>query len=231
MTTPHDSQRDDQPRPSRRLVIDYVLESRRPGYAFTTPTGDLPEAVVRDIWRSAMPRGQGWSAYVGARALKGFPLEDGRQAALCAIEVTDRADESGRRGIRRAEIEIVDGADYRAALQARLDSLPEPVRAAADERLSCPRWLQLVERAIPRLRKEKSQVILASPYTTPESWLLVTALMIRVALAFPVRAVRGFPSALPLTSLALDYRDESPLVALPLERARALNGARVIEIE
>ncbi len=231
MNAPLNAQVHNQPGPSRRLVIDYVLDSRRPGYAFTTPTDDLPESVVRDVWRSAMPRGQGWSAYVGARALKCFPLVDGRQAAVCEIEVTDRADESGRRGIRRAEIEVVDGTDYRAALQARLDGLPETVRAAADERLSCPRWLHIVERAIPRLRKEKSQVILASPYTTPEGWLLVTALMIRVALAFPVRAVRGFPTALPLTSLALDYRDESPLVALPLERARALNGARMIEIE
>jgi hypothetical protein len=147
----------DQPHPSRRLVIDYVLDSRRPGYAFTTPTGDLPESVVRDVWRGAMPRGQGWSAYVGARALKCFPLEDGRQAALCEIEVTGRADESGRRGIRRAEIDVIDSADYRAALQARLDALPVAVRAAAEARLSWPRWLHIVERAIPACVKKKAR--------------------------------------------------------------------------
>lgn len=213
-----------------RLVIDYVLDSRRPGYAFTTPPDGLSPAAAQDVWQRAMPRGQGWSAYPGARSFKCFPVDGGRLVGFSEVVVTDRADETGRRGIRRAEITLLDARAHRAALQARLDALPESIRAAAEARLSCPRWLRIVERAIPRLNKEKGQIILAAPYTTPDAWQLIETLLIRVALALPVRAVKGFPGILPLTTLALDHRDESPLLALPLDRARALKDGHVIEI-
>ena len=214
----------------QRLVIDYVLDSRRPGYTFTSPPQGLSDTAVQDVWQRAMPRGQGWSGYTGARSFKCFPVDGGRLVGFAEVVVTDREDETGRRGIRRAEVTLHDAGAHRAALQARLDALPDSVRAAAEERLSCPRWLRIVERAIPRLNKEKGQVVLAAPYTTPQAWQLVEALLIRVALALPVRAVKGFPGILPLTTLALAARDESPLLALPLDRARVLKGVHVIEI-
>jgi membrane-bound lytic murein transglycosylase B len=42
------------------LTLEYVLDGSRPGYQFTTPTNGIGEAALKTIWRSAMPRGQGW---------------------------------------------------------------------------------------------------------------------------------------------------------------------------
>ena len=53
------------------------------------------------------------------------------------------------------------------------------------------------------------------------------AAVLLVATSLRVRALKGWPQVLPLTTLALDARDESRLVALPLNR---LNGHKAIEL-
>lgn len=88
----------------RQLVIDYVLEGHQRGYNFTSSTQGFHDDVLKSIWRAAMPKGQGWGAYVGARSLKAFALEDSR-LALSEVTVTDRRDESGRTHI--------NGSDFR----------------------------------------------------------------------------------------------------------------------
>ncbi len=52
------------------LVLEYVLNSRRPGYNFTTPTNGFSDSTLKAIWQQAMPRGQGWRHYIGAQSLK-----------------------------------------------------------------------------------------------------------------------------------------------------------------
>lgn len=214
----------------RHLTLEYVLDSRRPGYAFTTPTDSFDQAALKAIWQGAMPRGQGWRGYIGARALKCFPLEGGRRVALCEVTVTDQADESGRRGIRRAEITVIEAGDYLGALRQRLAALPEPTRQAAGRRLTCWRWKCILDRALPKVRRSRGQIVLAAPYTTPADWAVVEAVVLRVATSRRLRALKGWPRVVSITTLALDPREESRIVALPLEAAGQWPGAHAIDI-
>ncbi len=210
------------------LVIEYVLDGRRPGYNFTTPTNGHDPDTLKAIWQQAMPRGQGWRDYIGARALKCFPLEGGRQAAIAEVTVTDQADEIGRQGIRRAEITLLDGADFLDYLALRLALLPEKARQEAERRLTWRHWKQIMDRAAPKPRKQAGQIVLAGEYTGPAGWQVMEAAVLIVATSQRVRALKGWPRVLPLTTLALDPRDESRLVAIPLARLSRHNGSKPI---
>lgn len=212
------------------LVLEYVLDGRRPGYNFTTPTNSYDPDTLKAIWQQAMPRGQGWRDYIGARALKCFPLAGGRQAAIAEVTVTDQADEIGRQGIRRAEITLLDGAEFLDYLALRLALLPEQARQEAERRLSWRHWKRIMDRAAPKPRRQAGQIVLAGDYTSPAGWQVMEAAVLLVATSQHVRALKGWPRVLPLTTLALDPRDESRLVALPRAALPRLNGIRAIDL-
>jgi len=214
-----------------RLILEYVLDGPHPGYAFTTPADGLDAAALKTIWQNALPRGTGWRHYPGAQALKGFPLEDGRQAALADVIVTGQADETGRQGIRRAEITVLDTADYLDALALRLALLPGAARAEAERRLSLRRWKQIADRAAPKARRAGGQIVLAAPYTGVEDWQVMEAVVLMIATAPPLRLLAGWPRVPPLTTLALDYHAEARLVALPLEAVGRPNGIQPVICE
>lgn len=205
------------------LVIDYVLEGENRGYNFVTPTDHLAPAMVRTIWRQAMPRGQGWNAahYIGARSLKCIPLENGR-VAFSEVVVTDKRDELGRQGIRRAEVLIARAAEYQALMQARYEALPVHVRTAAESRIGLGLWKRVFDKTLPRLKGD-SQIILAHPYTSAQDWQVVEAVVLRLAMA---RMVKGWGRFTPFTTLALDYREESRLVAVPQEVAASFRPGK-----
>ncbi len=210
------------------LVIEYVLDGPRPGYAFSTvPNGTDPE-TLRVIWQHAMPRGQGWRRYVGARTLKCFPLDGGRQAAIADVTVTGQTDETGRGGIRRTEITILSGDDTLDYLALRLALLPETARAAAAEHLTLARWKQIMDRALPKARRRAGQIVLAAPYRDAAGWQVVEAAVLMIATAPPLRLASGWGHTPALTTLALDTREESRLVAVPLAELPRLDGIRPI---
>lgn len=200
-----------------RLVLEYLLEGHKRGYNFTTPTHGLDEDTLRHIWRSAMPRGQGWGAYIGAQSLKCFPLPNGR-IALSEVAVTDLRDESGRAGIRRAVIDVLSEDDCLARLEQRLHSYPPIIQ----ERLQhMPTYLQRAKITNHARFKAEPQLVLSYPYDTPYAWQMIEALVLKLVLA-PFGPLRGWRQPLPFTTLALDYREESMLAALPQDRARKL---------
>ncbi|NWG16890.1 MAG: hypothetical protein HXY41_09665 [Chloroflexi bacterium] len=207
------------------LVLEYVFEGHQRGYNFTSPTRGYSDSTLKAIWRSAMPRGQGWAAYTGARSLKSFALEDGR-LALSEVTVTDQRDESGRGGIRRAVIQVMYPGAYAEYLKDRLRRFPASVRVAVDRWPSFGQRRQLFECARPRLRGNL-QIVCAYPYQTPESWQIAEAILLKLALMPGLLLRSGF---LPFTTLALDNRDESALVALPADRAARLDGVPVITL-
>ncbi len=213
------------------LVIEYVLDSHRPGYAFTAGTAGYDEATLKAIWRSAMPRGQGWRHYLGAESLKCFPLDAGRRVGIAQVTVTDQADEAGRQGIRRAEVSVIEAAGYLPLLKTRLAALPESVHEATTRLLTCWKWKRIIDRAAPKMRKKHGQIVLAAPYTSAPDWRVMEALVLRVATSRRLRAVKGCPRVVPLTTLALDPREESMVVALPLAEAHRLNGIRAITFD
>jgi len=212
-----------------RVVIDYGLDGRQPGYHFAE-TGGLDQPALRTIWAQAMPRGRGWAAdrYLGARSLKAFRV-DARRAALSQVLVTDRQDEGGRRGIRRAEIDVLPLADIPAYLKARLEAYPLEVRQAAGERLGMGRWVRVLERALPR-PGSSDRAVLGHPFRDAAGWTLIEFMVLYMATRWALRAVRGWPPLVPFTTLALDVQEEGTLVAVPWDQAQALGLRGVIRV-
>jgi hypothetical protein len=205
------------PASGRQLVIEYVLEGHQRGYNFTSSTQGYSEDELKAIWRSAMPRGQGWTQYVGARSLKCFPL-DGR-VVMSETIVTDQRDESGRGGIRRTVIDVLNPHEYRAALEQRLRDLPSDVQSRVDR---IPTFTQRLAMNNQLMTHKKDQLVILHTYSTPERWQVMEGLLIKLALS-PVTAMVRWGRIIPFTTLALSANDESALVALPADKAERID--------
>jgi hypothetical protein len=202
----------------RQLVLEYVFEGHKRGYNITSPTNGFNDDTLKTVWRNAMPRGQGWGAeaYVNARSLKSFTLPDGR-IALADVNVTGLKDESGRGGIRKAVVDIMQPGEYLDALRARLSRYPQNVLAEANRKPGFGR------RRIPKVQGD-AQVVLAHPYTTVDTWQMIEALVLTEAVELLDRRWLG-SKYFPFTTLALEYRDESQVVVLPESRANELRAS------
>jgi hypothetical protein len=202
----------------RQLVLEYVFEGHKRGYNITSPTSGFNDDTLKTVWRSAMPRGQGWGApvYENARSLKSFPLPDGR-LALADVNVTGLHDESGRGGIRKAVVDIMQPGEYLDALRARLGHYPQNILAEANRKPGFGR------RRIPKVQRD-SQIVLAHPYKTADTWQMIEALILTEAVELLDRRWLG-SKYFSFTTLALEYRDESQLVILPVSRANELQAS------
>lgn len=200
------------------IIIEYVLTGQQRGYNVTSGAGQLDEQSNKALWRSAMPRGTGWGMYVGARSLKVFSLPDDR-IAFCDVSVTDQQDETGRTGIRRAEVTLVNPNHYTRTLEARLTGYPAALLSIAKDRHAD------LKNKLPRFKRDAS-IILTHPYHSAERWGLVEAVMLLLALDAP-RAWRGQAQPIPFTTLALDHRGDHPLLALPAGVASQLESYRI----
>jgi hypothetical protein len=210
-----------------QLVIEYVFEGQQRGYNFTSATRGYADETLKIIWRSAMPRGQGWSACTGAASLKCFLLPD-RNMAVSQVTVTDQQDESGRKGIRRAVIDVVSPSEYDRLLRERLLALPAGIQKDADYHLEEWRRTRMLERLAGKLRKA-GQLVLSHKYTTPADWLVVEAVILKLTLtSHPV--LRTLKVPLNFTTMALEYRDEAPLVGLPADRAAKIQNIPVLPV-
>ncbi|MEZ4670825.1 MAG: hypothetical protein R3E39_23210 [Anaerolineae bacterium] len=199
----------------RQLTIQYVHEGHKRGYNYTSPTNGFNDDTLKTVWRTAMPRGQGWGAaiYNGAESLKTFPLPDGR-IALAQVTVTGERDEDGRGGIRRAVVDIMQPGEYLDALRARLMRYPTLIQSVVNREHGFGR------RRIPRVRGEK-QVLLSHPYADANRWQLVEAtILVEAVEHLERRWLSG--KYFSFTTLALDYREESQVVVLPELRAQEL---------
>lgn len=207
--------------PMKQLTIEYVFEGHQRGYNITTAQGRIDDATRKIVWRNAMPRGQGWGAteYIGARSLKCFPVNE-RELALVDARVTDLQDEHGRRGIRRAVVDVLPADECAERLRQQLAAYDNPVQAHVERLPTLGQWWRIVAESLPLVGD--GQVVLASPFASPGDWQLVEALVLKVALS-RLLPLRRWGKVTPFTTLALDARDELRLVALP---ARHLNGHR-----
>jgi hypothetical protein len=213
----------------KRLVIEYVFEGHRRGYNFTSPTTGFSEEALKTIWRTAMPRGQGWGAdaYIGAASLKCFPVDE-HHVALSEVTVTAQRDDGGRRGIRRAVVQVMKAAECVHFLQQRLDNFPPDIRDRLEEKRSSF-WQRknLVEQTLPKVRGSK-QVIFSRTYSGLEDWLAVEFLVLKLAIS---RAEESSNQEIvPFTTLALDYREESRIVALPAQQTALMSNITIIAI-
>ncbi|MEO8611672.1 MAG: hypothetical protein ABI690_27480 [Chloroflexota bacterium] len=202
----------------KQLTIEYLLEGHMRGYNFTSPTQGFHDDVLKSIWRKSMPRGQGWGAdvYAGAHSLKSFWLEDGRMALSEAV-VTDMRDESGRGGIRRAVVSIMQPGEYLDLLKTRFSQYPDVLRHQTDNRI------------LPNPRGEK-QLIFFHPYADIARWQAIEALILRQALRLSMNGLIRSGKIVPFTTLALDYHDEGQIVVLPEEKARTVKNENVVRL-
>jgi hypothetical protein len=226
----------------RQLTIDYVLDGRRRGYNFITPTDGIDPEILKAIWRGAMPRGQGWSAdiYRGAKSLKCFPLPSG-EVAVCETTITDLRDELGRSGIRRTVIELMTIRAYGDYLKSKLNALPQHLTAKADAKLSSREWQLLFKKNREAKRPKtmiKPQTILAYPYRR-DGWQFVEVCILLLATRSTMltNLIEMSPKVNPFadkvlsfTTLALDHQEEGRIVAVPLDRACEFDAVPFIDI-
>jgi hypothetical protein len=205
------------------LVIEYVFDGHKRGYNFTSPTRGLDDAVLKTVWRQAMPRGQGWGAtpFIGAKSLKCFPVSE-RVVALSSVVVTDLADEGGRRGIRRAEIRLMTSDECIEQLRAQLAAYAEPIQTRLERLPTLGQWKRIVDEMLPKVRRD-AQAVLTAPYAGPDSWLLVEALILKIVTSRKL-TLTSHRKLVPFTTLALNYHDESPLVAIPNAQIAHVEG-------
>ncbi len=208
------------------LVIHYVMEGERRGYTFTSPPKGYDDAVVRAIWRNAMPRGQGWGAetYVGARSLKLFTLPDGRFALADSI-VTDQQDERGRKGIRYTEIRVHPAHEYESTMRHQLATYDVRIRQRAQDRMTICKKTNIISKTLPRMRST-SQLVMTHKFKGVNDWQVMEAFVLTLMLD-PVMPLRRWGPVIPFTTLALDYREESRVVMLPADRAGSIEIAYV----
>lgn len=204
-----------------RLVIEYVFEGHQRGYNYTSPTAGYDDGTLKTVWRHAMPRGQGWGTYAGARSIKCFPLPYD-DIAVSEVAVTDQEDESGRRGIRRAAVDVMSPKVFQLHLQSRIAGYPPDVQHDAEQLVA------LTRRRFPRLKREMP-LILAYPFTDSRGWWVMEAAVLKLAAA-PPAAMQSWGRVIPFTTLALDYRGESRLVAMPVDRADDITDVPVVDL-
>lgn len=202
----------------RQLVLEYVFEGHKRGYNITSPTNGFNDDTLKTVWRNAMPRGQGWGAdvYTDSRSLKSFPLPDGR-LALADVNVTGLRDESGRGGIRKAVVEIMQPGEYLDALRVRFSKYSPDVQQEAARKPGFGR------RRIPKVQGD-SQEVLTYPYKTAATWQFVEALILNEAIELMDRRWLG-SKYVSFTTLALEYRDESQITVLPESRVNELKAS------
>ncbi|MDX2161643.1 MAG: hypothetical protein SF162_09985 [bacterium] len=214
------------------LTIDYVLEGRQRGYQFTSPVAGIAPDALKRIWRSAMPRGQGWGnpVYRAARSLKCFTVDEtgAGLVAACEVHLTDQVDEVGRTGIRKAHIDLHTFAEHRAYLLERLAALPAHITAEAERRLYSREWELLFRKHHDQNGWDglfKPRTLLAYDYA-PDTWsfveacllILVTRATLLTNLIELTPKVNPFADQwLSFTTLALDPADDARLIGIPAD--------------
>jgi len=209
------------------LIIEYRTEGPQRGYGFTSPTVGYDDETLKRIWRAAMPRGNGWAAYIGARSLKCFPLDD-RRLALAEVTVTDQQDESGRRGIRRAVVQVMVAEACAAHLRRHLLTYPANTSRQIDRLPTTRQWGTIVGRMMPGFGKKQQQLVLTRAYAD-DRWQIMEGVIVKLALALQV-GIRRYHGVVPFTTLALDPREEMPLVGIPDSRLANLPVENVLHL-
>lgn len=196
----------------RQLEIAYQLDGKQRGYQFVSSTAGFNDDTLKAVWRSAMPKGQGWGAdiYQDARTLKTFALADGR-FALSEVTVTGQRDESGRAGIRHARVDVMQPGEYGEALCNHLDTYPTSVLEDIQRRTGL-----FGQSRIPSVQGNE-QIVLTRPYQR-DQWAIVEAIVLLAAHQVFARRWRG-SRFISFTTLALDWRGKSQMVVLPTNRA------------
>jgi len=84
-----------------------ITSSGPKGYHCVDSSPNMGKSVIQTLVQLALPFGNGWHLYVGARSIKAFPVED-RQMAVSYTRVTSNKDDHGRRGVLMCQCIVVN---------------------------------------------------------------------------------------------------------------------------
>lgn len=195
------------------MKIPYAIIGYIPGkgYGFIEHSPELDESSLAKIWRQAIPRGTGWSTFIGARILKGFHIGQA-SVVVSSIRVTKEQDEFGRSGLLKASVQIMSPSEYVQHLRKELADLPQIARDEAERKF--PTLSQLMLKTTRHLR-----TMIVHPYQGVTDWQTIEALTLRLVLSLPKPLI----PKLSFTTLALSATDEARIVALPLRQAEDIH--------
>jgi hypothetical protein len=126
-------------------------------------------------------------------------------------------DESGRGGIRRAVVSVMQPGEYLEVLKTHLSQYSDALHR------------HIEHRSLPNPRGDK-QLIFCHPYADAARWQTVEAMILRQALRLASNGIIRSGRIIPFTTLALDYHDEGQIVVLPEDKARTVKNENVVRL-
>lgn len=201
------------------------------GYRCTSRSGALDNSTVALLERVALPFGNGWHRYIGARSIKGFPI-DQTNMALTYTQVTGSRDDHGRPGVLLCKAAIVNVLDYAVLLSLpgfgfddifrHPPNVAELLAGAARDLLEPgKRERQFDSDANPStlVSDAKSllflgirrKVILAEHYVSPRQWTAVEQGMRSFVVRLPITLIRRISFA----TMTLSLADPMKIIAMP----------------
>lgn len=186
--------------------------------------GLLPE-VACSLADRALPYGQGWESFVGARAVKAGHVP-GVGMAVSYVEVTAHQDKYGRKGLLRSYCYVVSEARFRSALSLPsfgiesalrhpdsflllLDTIPTRIWGDACRHGWTGGVLGLLLKAV-----IQRKAIARRAYCHPAQWAAVEEEIRAAVCLIPACLLRWVSFA----TLALSLDDPSVIMAVPLDR-------------
>lgn len=184
---------------SIHLTIDNIPGR---GYDFVSKPQDIKNDMLREIWRNALPRGSAWQRYSDVHILKAFPVHD-FGFAISMIVVKMESDDFGRKGVLKAEIDLMGSKDYLLYL--------DKISNKSQNRVKSLKMNQLVPKLV-----LGQQIILTRRYLGWQDWSdNVEATIAQLVLSLPLR----LNLKISFTTFALDHLGESQIVAIPYKVA------------
>lgn len=235
-----------------KLFLDYNLrENGTKGYTLQDIEGKVSGEIRRQIWYSALPKGKGWNAdeFRGVQILKCFELSDGR-IAISQVENTNETDEGGRSGIMRSSILVASRMRAISWLQQRLTDLIEEDtilskhahqiinsrgfksqliynRHRSPDNHTFDKRSGLLSQLMGAISsKAKGQIILTWDFSK-EHWKIIEIIMLSLVTRktnVTSEFLESTNDFINFTTLALDYRDENRIIAIPTSKFENLEN-------
>jgi hypothetical protein len=198
------------------------------GYRCTAKSPGMNTSVIRKLEQLALPFGDSWDSYIGARSIKTFPIGKG-EMAISYVQVSDDQDDYGRPGILFCQCVLVSFDDFMslvyqpsfafehvfrnpASLKMILGELaPHPCKLTWWSSSQIPQdMLRMLAEGLLRIYSNR-KLILSYQYQSPTQWKYVEQTIQTLMVLLPPMLLRRLSFA----TLSLSIMDPSSVIAVP----------------